>query len=365
MMKYFTAAFKPTSHADGSQGASGGEGSGGDGSGFAVLRQQSEQELALSEVHSKLDQALTFLQRDVGYCLLSDARPDIGGGVRLRQKPAFPQPRDHVAKGVQSARVPRGGPMTGTSAPSLASASSRGISSDQAAAEADEEERARAAEVEPLLLVPETARYAHHKEDLLLVSRFARIISEHSSEAERKVKHEALFKTVLQGVRLMHLCDYAYADVVLVLAYASVYFKSTFEKIGHKMSEHEAAHVCVLLIYLAHSFLLDETCPLRCWQKHIFRKYCTLKVLDAALFRLFQIRKDYGLRITERELQGALQGLSGNANGGFASGRGGSSSDPVVLVRAGDMMSQGSESLEAHDLTFQWPPPRGTPWWKA
>ena len=25
----------------------------------------------------------------------------------------------------------------------------------------------------------------------------------------------------------------------------------------------EAAHVCVLLIYLAHSFLLDETCPLR------------------------------------------------------------------------------------------------------
>lgn len=359
-MKYFTAAFKPTTRADGSQSGSGGEGSGrSEGSGFAVLRQQSEHELALSEVHSKLDQALNFLQRDVGYCLLSDARPDIGGGVRLRQKPAFPQARDHVAKGVQSARVPQGAPLTGA----IPSTSVSGSSAQDKAVE-EEEQRAREAEVEPLLLVPETARYAHHKEDLLLVSRFARIISEHSSEAERKVKHEALFKTVLQGVRLMHLCDYPYADVVLVLAYASVYFRSTFEKIGHKMSEHEAAHVCVLLIYLAHSFLLDETCPLRCWQKHIFRKYCTLKVLDAALFRLFQMRKDYGLRITERELQGALQGLSGHVNGGLKNG-GTSSADPVVLVRAGDMMPHGSESLEEHDLTFEWPPPKGTPWWKA
>ncbi|CAJ1444537.1 unnamed protein product [Effrenium voratum] len=61
----------------------------------------------------------------------------------------------------------------------------------------------------------------------------------------------------------MHLCDYHYADVVLTLAYASVYFRSAFTAIGQKMSDYEAAHVCVLLIYLAHSFLLDETCPLR------------------------------------------------------------------------------------------------------
>lgn len=31
----------------------------------------------------------------------------------------------------------------------------------------------------------------------------------------------------LQGIRLMHLCDYHYADVVLTLAYASVYFRSS------------------------------------------------------------------------------------------------------------------------------------------
>lgn len=28
-----------------------------------------------------------------------------------------------------------------------------------------------------------------------------------------------------QGIRLMHLCEYHYADVVLTLAYASVYFR--------------------------------------------------------------------------------------------------------------------------------------------
>merc|ERR1712187_84373 len=120
--------------------------------------------------------------------------------------------------------------------------------------------------------------------------------------------NELLYKTMLQAVKLMHLCEYQYPDIVLVLAYGSVYFKSTFDSIGHKMSEHEAAHVCVLLIYLAHVFLLDETCPLRCWQKHIFRKYCTLKVLDAALFRLFQMQV-FKLRISEQDEKRALSFL--------------------------------------------------------
>ena len=35
-----------------------------------------------------------------------------------------------------------------------------------------------------------------------------------------------LHARIAQGIRLMHLCDYHYADVVLTLAYASVYFRS-------------------------------------------------------------------------------------------------------------------------------------------
>merc|ERR1719217_1640884 len=139
-----------------------------------------------------------------------------------------------------------------------------------------------------------------------------------TAEAKKKccqaIKHEGFYKNVMQGVRLMHLCDYDYADVVLVLAYASVYFRSTFSSIGKKMSPNEAAHVVVLLIYLAHAFLLDETCPLRIWQKHIFRKYCTLKVLDAALFRLFQMQ-GFQLRISEEEERRALSLLLAASSG--------------------------------------------------
>jgi len=112
-------------------------------------------------------------------------------------------------------------------------------------------------------------------------------------------------------VRLLHLCNYDYADVVLVLAYASVYFRNTFSTIGSEMSATESAHVVVLLIFLAHVFLLDETCPLRIWQKHIFRQYCTIKVLNAALFRVFQMRPGLSLRVSDEEESMALLGLSG------------------------------------------------------
>jgi len=159
---------------------------------------------------------------------------------------------------------------------------------------------------------PQTAKYAHYPDDLVLVWRFTNSLQEFASQD--RVQHELFYKTVLQGVRLMHLCDYNYSDVVVTLAHASIYFRSTFQAIGYKMSDYEAAHVCVLLIYLAHCFVLDETCPLRCWQKHIFRKYCTLKVLDAALFRLFHMR-DFRLRITEEEEKHALSVLLFLGNG--------------------------------------------------
>lgn len=254
-------------------------------SGYHVCPPSSEYELALGEVHTKLDDALNFLQRDVGYCLLADARPAYGSGVTL-QTDRFVEKRKQ--------KLPReAGPQ-----PAKSSQKVLDLHGD-----------------EILMKNPDTVKYAHLPEDLVLVSRFCRLLGEGKEQVWELVKdNEGLFKTVLQGVRLMHLCDYQYPDIVLVLAYGSVYFKTTFAHIGHKMSKHEAAHVCVLLIYLAHGFLLDETCPLRCWHKHIFRKYCTLKVLDAALFRLFQMRTDFGLRVTDEEQKQALEGL-GNVVG--------------------------------------------------
>lgn len=396
--KLFEAAFYPPPRAEDAN----------DQSKFAVLPQNTEDELTLSEFHSKLDRALTFLQRDVGYALLDDVRPHTGGGVRLRQPP--PRANAAIAKGDRSAKLPKEPLLSTSSAPSRDSpedlddsiikllrvifersggklrcselaeevyrrqatnfrsngqldrlfkgiridqdreitweefealhANNKGTGSSCAPSSASTAPALQAIQSPPqvmpidseeiVAMSPEVSKYAHYQCDLVMVSRFAHvlykgILQELWSDAEKglithaeakkrcsqAVKHDGVYKTVLQGVRLMHLCDYDYADVVLVLGYATVYFRSTFSSIGKKMSPNEAAHVVVLLIYLAHAFLLDETCPLRIWQKHIFRKYCTLKVLDAALFRLFQMRPGFKLRISDEEERTALLGLSG------------------------------------------------------
>jgi len=238
-----------------------------------------------AEWHSRLDRVLSFLQRDVGYSLLSDVKPVRGGGVRLQGRSARPPWK----AGNKSARIPRGEPKVDEK-------ETRTIRS------LDEEE------ARSIRIGPTAVKYAKFPEDLVLVWRFAALIAEASPAAAHKVRHDLFYKTVLQGVRLMHLCDFHYSDVVVTLAYASMYFQSTFVAIGHMMSETEAAHVCTLLIFLAHSFVLDETCPLRCWQRHIFRKYCTLKVLDAALFRLFDLR-GFHLQLSKEEERGALSAL--------------------------------------------------------
>jgi len=277
MRSFFEAAFRPPPRGGWPRE---------DSADFAILPQQSDDELVLSEVHSKLDRVLNFLQHDVGYPLLDDARPQNGGGVQLRR----PSNEEEAGgppgqKGQRSHREPKEEPQV-----------------------ADDEAR------EVIRFSHDTAKFAHYPDDLVLVWRFAGILAEESPEAADKVQNEACFRTVLLGIRLMHLCDYNFSDVVVTLAYTSVYFRSTFQAIGHKMSSTEAAHVCVLLMFLAHSYMLDETCPLRCWQKHIFKKYCTLKVLDAALFRLFQIR-GFKLRISEADEKHALSVLLHSPNG--------------------------------------------------
>mmetsp|Transcript_15279 Transcript_15279/g.48136 ORF Transcript_15279/g.48136 Transcript_15279/m.48136 type:complete len:314 (-) Transcript_15279:73-1014(-) len=250
--------------------------------GFAILPQQSEDELVLSMVHSKLDRVLAFLQSEIGYVLLDDARPCAGGGVQLREAP-----RAIAKRGAKrSQRIPQGEP------------------------EEVKEEEAR----QVIRFSPNTAKYAHYPDDLVLVWRFVSGMTESIPSIANESDKEVLCKAVLQGMRLMHLCSYNYSDLVVTLAYASVYFRKTCEAIGNQMSGVEAAHVCVLLVFLAHCFVIDETCPLRYWQKYVFRKYCTLKVLDAALFRLLKMR-DFRLRISDDDEQHALSVLLCSTSG--------------------------------------------------
>lgn len=520
MKKLVEAAFRPPGKTKAGEGEA---------SRFAILPQSTDDELSWSEVHSKLDRALNFLQRDVGYALLDDAQPCAGGAVRLRQ--VLLDPGAAVPKGERSARLPKDypvehtSPQAGISAEELegevlkllqhtfersggrlsaaalaelvrghrlnghlgrvfqgmhgdrnrditweefrsfyanahagrpsvvspggstASSSSphalqtvlfvleyssdwkdrlraelarRGASpktlavTDQLGvavdpfggspparaqfplsfkdaserARAQAQQRSRQSNDEILVIHPDLQRYAYHGEsDLVLVSRFVRSLYETlledmvrlerfdsdsmmspvssrsssvsidscSSKAmalhEEVVTNGALHEMVLKSMRLMHLCSYDYADVVLVLAYALIYFRYTFTKIGKKMTPNELAHVVALHIYLAHAFILDETCPLREWWKLIFRKYCKLKILDQALFQLFKMRPAYRMRITDDEERLALLGLSGlrasqkmTPTGSEASGR--HSPSASISQAAGAYASNGKAGLE-------------------
>jgi hypothetical protein len=96
-------------------------------------------------------------------------------------------------------------------------------------------------------------------------------------------------------IRLLLLCKYDWSDIVLVTLHAIEYFQWILKR-RPAMINKEKSFVLAIAVYLAHSFLLDETCPLKHWHRHIFQKYCPLKVVDKAVFQCMGILK-YKLRV--------------------------------------------------------------------
>merc|ERR1712232_1467662 len=93
-----------------------------------------------------------------------------------------------------------------------------------------------------------------------------------------------------------------------VLAHASSYFLDTYAKCGDGMDASEVGNVLALLIFLAHSYVLDETCRLKTWHKYLFTKYCSLDMLSSAVMRLMEIR-NYLLRLEDEDLKQRYTGL--------------------------------------------------------
>jgi len=116
----------------------------------------------------------------------------------------------------------------------------------------------------------------------------------------RNVSHDSV-KLLLGAIELMHRCSYELQDICSVLAHACVYFSDIYTLCGSKMSQREKDHVLVSLIYLAHTYVLDVSCPLRHWHRHLFRQYCDIKTLDKAILRLMKHRK-YILRVNDGDL---------------------------------------------------------------
>lgn len=123
-------------------------------------------------------------------------------------------------------------------------------------------------------------------------------------------------KLLLAAIRLLHLCSFEVHDICSVLAHASSYFHDIDALCGSRMSQQEKGHILVALIYLAHTYVLDISCPLRFWHQHLFRNYSSIKQLDKAVMRLLMLRR-YILRVEEEDLSKRFARLQHSVEGGI------------------------------------------------
>jgi len=130
--------------------------------------------------------------------------------------------------------------------------------------------------------------------DLHLISVFLEQAGYSNADAD-------VVKRLLRALDLMRRCDYSAEDVCSTLAHASTYFPGIFNHCKHGLQPGETGYILTLLVYIAHCYVLDETCPLRVWHSLLFKDYCPLSKLNQAIVRLLQIRR-YVLRVEPAHL---------------------------------------------------------------
>ncbi|CAK0892677.1 unnamed protein product [Prorocentrum cordatum] len=109
-------------------------------------------------------------------------------------------------------------------------------------------------------------------------------------------------------LRFLRSCHYSEDDICLIIAHASIYFPDTYAAAGHCMSLIEKGNVLATLVFLAHCWVQDETCPLQVWHEHLFKQYCSLETLNSAVLRLMELR-GYILRVSSKEVEHRMQML--------------------------------------------------------
>lgn len=140
-----------------------------------------------------------------------------------------------------------------------------------------------------------TLKEAYCPEDVRILKEFADLIGLKKATKE-------FVRPMLRAMRLLRLCDYPAEDICCIMAHAVSYTKRVFEVCGADMDANEVGNVTVTLLFIAHSYTMDEVCPLKVWHQHLFKKYCTLKLLNAALFRLMKIC-EFQLRVSDDEVE--------------------------------------------------------------
>jgi len=138
-------------------------------------------------------------------------------------------------------------------------------------------------------------KYAHKASDVYLLSCFLDLAEVQDITSEST-------KLLLRTVKMMRACDFSNEEICSVLAHASKYFMDVYAQCGGGMDANEIGNVMGLLIFLGHSYVLDENCRLKVWHKYLFSKYCELGMLSSAVMRLMEVL-NYKLRLEDEDLK--------------------------------------------------------------
>jgi len=137
-------------------------------------------------------------------------------------------------------------------------------------------------------------KYAHTINDIYLLNAFLELCKVPEVD-------EGSVKLVLLAIRFLRGCEYSAIDIRSIMAHASAYFADVFTHCGDVMCPAEVGNVLVTTMFLGHSYIQDETCPLSVWHRHLFKGYCSLKTISDAVLQVMVIRR-YVLRLSDEEL---------------------------------------------------------------
>lgn len=135
--------------------------------------------------------------------------------------------------------------------------------------------------------------YAHCEQDIHLLARLLELSRVTEADSETVI-------LLLRALKFLRLCDYSVEDICSTLAHASAYFVDAFQLCGTQMDACEVGNVLTTLMFVAHCYVQDETCPLHVWHQHLFKTYCPLRTLNVAIVRLMEIRR-YVLRLDNED----------------------------------------------------------------
>lgn len=146
---------------------------------------------------------------------------------------------------------------------------------------------------------------AHRLSDVQLLVRFLAL-------AQVSDVNDSTVKLLLRALKQLWCMELSAEEVCSVLAHASSYFPSVSSLCGGRMSRTEVGNVLVVLVYLAHTWVLDQTCRLSAWHRQLFSTYCSLETLEKSVFHMLKLR-GYTLRVDDEDLHRRYEALAPHA----------------------------------------------------